>query len=92
MRRPDTIAAVILSLCGSYIPGDFAGMATMGNHERDQIVTERDRRYAMGSMVGVDAMEREGVDEGLFIGHPDRFERLVGLFYDSRPNCDLTVI
>lgn len=75
MRRPDTIASVMLSLCGSHMLGDFAGMATMNKHARDEIVTERDKRYAMGSLVGVDGVEREGVDESLFIGgHSDMVE------------------
>ena len=68
MRRPDTIAAVMLSLCGSHMLEDFAGMATMGRGERDRIVERRGRRYAMGCLLGVDGVKREGVDEDMFVG------------------------
>lgn len=74
MGRPDSIACVMLSLCGSHMLGDFAGMATMDKHQRDQMVIDRDRRYAMGCLVGVDGVEREGVDESLFIDHQDGSE------------------
>ena len=53
---------------------DLAGMTIMRSHKRYQIIKEGDTRYAMGSLVGVDGVEREGIDENLFIGHPDRYE------------------
>lgn len=72
MRRPDTIASVLLALCGSHILGDFSGMAMMDGKTRDRTVNDWDKRYAMGRLIGVDGVEREGVDESMFVGVPQR--------------------
>jgi len=74
LRRPDSIASVMLSLCGSHMLDDLAGMAMMRSREVDRIVRRGDSRYAMGNLVGLDGVEREAIDESLFIGHPDRYE------------------
>lgn len=67
VRRPDTIANVLLTLCGSHMLGDFEGMALMGRKARDKTVQEWDKRYTMGRLIGVDGVEREGIDESIFI-------------------------
>jgi len=70
IKRPDTIASVLLMLCGSHMLGDFSGMAMMSRSERDIVIRGWDKRYAMGSLVGVDGVERESVDESKFIKTP----------------------
>ena len=67
-RRPDTIASVLLYLCGSRLTEGLRGMAEMGRRERDEVVVGAGRRYAMGSLIGVDGVEREGIDESQFVG------------------------
>lgn len=71
VRRPDTIAAVVLSICGSHMLGDFRGMAQMDKRTRDGVVREWEKRYAIGRLVGEDAVEREGVDEDMFVGQQE---------------------
>ena len=75
IRRPDTIAAVLLSLCGSHVLGEFRGMAQMDKRTRDGIVKEWEKRYAIGRSVSIDGVEREGVDEDMFVGQqePSRY-------------------
>ena len=46
---------------------DFKGMALMARAQRDKEVRSWDKRYAMGSVIGVDGVEREGIDESLFV-------------------------
>ena len=67
IRRPDTIASVLLFLCGSSMLEDFKGMSQMSRKQRDAIVKFWDKNYAMGSVIGVDGVEREGIDESLFV-------------------------
>jgi hypothetical protein len=71
VRRPDTIAAVLLSICGSHVLGDFRGTAQMDERTRDGVVREWEKRYAMGRLVGEDEVEREGVDEDMFVGQQE---------------------
>ena len=74
IRRPDTIASVLLSICGSHMLGDFGGMAQMDRRTRENMVKEWDKRFAMGRLVCVDGVEREGVDEDMFVGEaPTRY-------------------
>lgn len=67
VRRPDTVASVLLYLCGSSMLEDFKGMALMDCKERDAILTRWDKRYAIGNVTGLDGVEREGIDESLFV-------------------------
>ena len=67
VRRPDTVASVLLFLCGSSMLEDFKGMALMACMERDAIINRWDKRYAIGSVIGVDGTEREGIDESIFV-------------------------
>lgn len=67
IRRPDTVASVLLFLCGSSMLEDFKGMSQMSRKQRDAIVKSWDKNYAMGSVIGVDGVEREGIDESLFV-------------------------
>ena len=74
IRRPDTIVDVLLYLCGSHMLGDFRGMAQLDRRTRDDIVRDWDKRYSMGRLVGVDGVEREGVDESVFVGQMPRYQ------------------
>ena len=74
IRRPDTIVDVLLYICGSHMLGDFRGMAQLDRRTRDGIVRDWDKRYAMGRLVGVDGVEREGVDESVFVGQVPRYQ------------------
>ena len=67
IRRPDTVASIMIYLCGSLILGDFKEKARMKQKKRDKLVKERDKRYSMGKLIGVDAVKREGVDESIFV-------------------------
>lgn len=68
IRSPDTIASVLLFLCGSSMLEDFKGMALMNRKERDAVIKSWDKRYAIGSVIVVDEVEREGIDESIFVG------------------------
>ena len=67
VRRPDTIASVLLFICGSSMREDFKGMSLMRRAERDETVTGWEKTYAMGNVVGVDGVERQAVDESVFV-------------------------
>lgn len=67
IRKPDTVASVLLFLCGSSMLEDFKGMSRMRRKTRDAAVRCWDKSYAMGSVIGVDGVEREGIDESLFV-------------------------
>ena len=49
---------------------DFKGMAMMNQKERDMMISSWNKRYAIGSVIGVDGVEREGIDESLFVVDP----------------------
>ena len=66
-RRPDTLAGVMLLLCGSRMLGDFEGMGIMRREEIEDIVRGWGKVYSMGMLVGVDGVEREGIDEAAFV-------------------------
>lgn len=67
VRQPETVASILLYMCGSSMLDDFKGMALMARAQRDKEVRSWDKRYAMGSVIGVDGVEREGIDESLFV-------------------------
>lgn len=67
VRRPDTIASVLLFICGSSMREDFKGMSLMRRRERDDVVTRWGKSFAMGNVVGVDGVERQAVDESVFV-------------------------
>ena len=46
---------------------DFKDMALMDHKSRDAVVKQWDKNYAMGSVIGVDGVEREGIDETIFV-------------------------
>jgi hypothetical protein len=71
IRRPDTVASIMLYLCGSHMLKDFKGMARLKQKRRDELVEEWDKRYSMGRFIGMDAVEREGIDESCFVGDGD---------------------
>lgn len=48
---------------------DFQGMAKLQSKERNRIVAGWRKLYTLGSLLGVDGVEREGVDESLFVGN-----------------------
>src|SRR5579862_3249292 len=62
-RRPDTIAAVLSYLCGSSMLRDFQGLSTVDGQTRDGVVVKMGKRYKLGKIVGVDGVERAGIDE-----------------------------
>ncbi len=53
----------MIAVCGSLILADFKGLSELDRRERDAIVGSWGKRYAMGTVVGVDGVEREGIDE-----------------------------
>ena len=67
-NRPANIAELMIVLCGSHMLGDFADMSRFTRRERDAIITGWGTEYSMGSLAGVDGVERVGVDENKYIG------------------------
>lgn len=67
VRRPDTVASILLFICGSAMLDDFKGMSRMDREERDAMVKRWDKRYSMGNVIGLDTVEREGIDESVFV-------------------------
>lgn len=63
VRKPDTIASILLFLCGSKMLEDFKNMSRMRRKERDEAVRCWNKIYAMGKLIGVDGVDREGIDE-----------------------------
>ncbi len=41
---------------------DFKGLSALDRRERDAVVGDWGKRFAMGSVVGVDGVERDGID------------------------------
>ena len=70
--RPDTLAGLMLKICGSHMLQDFEGMSTLHQEERDEKVNGWGKMYSMGSLVGVDKVERRGIDEASFVGKARR--------------------
>ena len=71
-NRPGNIAELMIALCGSHMLEDFADMSSLGRRERDAIITGWGKEYSMGSLIGVDGVERVGIDEDKFIGRSRR--------------------
>ena len=67
-RAPETLAEGLWLLCGSRMLGDFRGMEGMGRRERDDVVRKWGRVYEIGVVVGVDGVERVGVEEAVLGG------------------------
>ena len=65
--RPQTLAAMMIAPCGSHILGDFKGLSKFEGRERDAIIRGWGNDYAMGSTRALDGMEREGIDEQMFV-------------------------
>ena len=66
VRRPDTMAGMLVRLCGSHMLPAFAGMAHLSNNDRASAVKSWGKRYAMGTLIGVDGAERLAVDEDVY--------------------------
>lgn len=66
IHRPDTIAGVLVRLCGSHMLYEFSGMAQLTKSARNRAVGTWGKRYSMGRLIGVDGLERIGVDEDIF--------------------------
>lgn len=47
-------------------------MTLMDRKERDAIINRWDKRYAIGSVIGVEGVEREGIDENLVVDELER--------------------
>lgn len=62
-RRPETLADMIIALCGSRMLADFKGISTLDTREGDPIIGSWGKRYAMGPVLGADGVERNGIDE-----------------------------
>ncbi len=62
-QRPETLADMMIALCGSRMLVDFKGLSALDRRERDAVVGGWGKRYAMGTVVGVDGVERDGIDE-----------------------------
>lgn len=62
-RTPETLADMMIALCGSRMLADFKGLSDLDTRERDAVVGGWGKRYAMGTLVGVDGVERDGIDE-----------------------------
>jgi hypothetical protein len=61
-RRPDTIAAVLLYLCGGKMVKDFQGLAVVEERLRDRVLVRMEKNYWLGKVVGGDGVERVGID------------------------------
>lgn len=77
-NRPGNITELIIALCGSHMLADFADMSRLGRRERDAIITGWGKKYSMGSLIGVDGVERVGIDEDNFVGGSRRSSVLEG--------------
>jgi uncharacterized membrane protein len=64
-RSPDTIAAVLLYICGSPMLASFRGLSLLDAKTRNQRIVDMGRIYRYGLVVGVDGQVRMGVDHAL---------------------------
>lgn len=46
---------------------DFKGMSRMRRKKRDEAVKRWDKTYAMGKLIGVNGVNREGINESKFV-------------------------
>ncbi|KAL8760552.1 MAG: hypothetical protein Q9184_003263 [Pyrenodesmia sp. 2 TL-2023] len=66
--RERTIGRVMGLVCGSCMLSEFRGLAELDEKSRDEVVQRWGRGYRMGQLVGVDGVERWGIDEDIFVG------------------------
>ena len=67
IRAPESIGGVLWLFCGSHVLGEFQGMGEMGDRERNEVITSWGKQYKLGTLVGIHGVEREGVEERLFV-------------------------
>lgn len=67
LRKPETLAGTMLAICSSNMLGDFRELSDLNRKERDAIIRGWQKTYAMGGLIGVDRVDREGIDENMFI-------------------------
>ena len=60
-REPETLVGVMLLLFASHMLESLAGLAMMKRNERDELLKSWGKKYARGSVVGIDEQEREGI-------------------------------
>ncbi|KAI4190185.1 MAG: hypothetical protein LQ346_004970 [Caloplaca aetnensis] len=65
--RERTVGRVMGLVCGSCMLSEFRGLAELDDKSRDEVVQGWGRGYRMGQLVGVDGVERWGVDEDIFV-------------------------
>ncbi|KAI9851745.1 MAG: hypothetical protein M1824_002493, partial [Vezdaea acicularis] len=75
-RTPNTLASVMLYLCGSRLCEDYADLSTVKERVRDRLVLDMGRRYGFREQEGVDGKVRwnvdfEDVDQGAAREGPD---------------------
>jgi hypothetical protein len=63
-RMPETISAVLSYICTSRMAADFAawGMENLPEHERDELIVGKGRRYRFAKLLGEDGLVRWTVD------------------------------
>ena len=59
---PDSLACCVYYVCDSAMLRDFAGLSMLGARERDSRVERMTRMYRFGSITGVSAERRVGID------------------------------
>ena len=69
--RPETIAEMMLLLCGSNMLGDFRDLSELSGRERDATIRGWGKAYSLGDVVGGDGVMRWGVDEEMFVRRED---------------------
>ncbi len=62
-ERPETLADMMIALCGSRMLASFKDLSDLDTRERDAVFGGWGKRYAMGTVIGVDGVERDGIDE-----------------------------
>ena len=65
--RERTVGRVMGLVCGSSMLSEFRGLAGLDEKSRDEVVQGWGRGYRMGRLVGLDGVERWGVDEDIFV-------------------------
>ncbi len=65
--RERTVGRVMGLVCGSCMLSEFRGLAELDEKSRNKVVQGWGRGYRMGRLVGVDGVERWGVDEDIFV-------------------------
>ncbi|KAL8924116.1 MAG: hypothetical protein Q9208_004253 [Pyrenodesmia sp. 3 TL-2023] len=65
--RERTVGRVMGLICGSCMLSEFRGLAELDEKSRDRVVEQWGRGYKMGQVVGVDGVERWGIDEDIFV-------------------------